>query len=101
MNWKNEEQYPDQTAAEAMIRAMDTNRRNTDALDDEGCRLLMEAIVRQAVEDRLRALRRQDRAGLKRLRETESFFRSEYFRRLTGLDGRKILQLIRKEAEEE
>ena len=36
---------------------------------------------------------------MKTVRETTAFFRSDYFLRLTGADGRKILAKIKEEAE--
>ena len=102
MNWKNGEQYEDYTAAEAMLRAMGTPDGRADRLDDGGCRLLVEAVVRQAVEDCLSALRRPSSCAARdRLRDTEGFFRSDYFRCLTGLDGNLILRMIRKEVNRE
>ena len=101
MNWRNEEQYPDRTAAEAMIRVMGPAEDRSALLHDDGCRLLVQAIVRQAVEDHLHALWQSARFGPERLTETEVFFRSGYFRCLTGLNGEAVLRLIRKEADAE
>ena len=96
MNWKNEEQYADLTAAEAMLRVLEDQSAR---LDDEGCRLLIEAIIRQAVEDHIDALRQLPASrAAGRVAETKRFFLSDYFRDLTGLDGKRILSLIRKEA---
>ena len=92
MNWKNEEQYPDFTAEEAMFRVMHPETEQARRLDDGGCLRLVEAIVRQAVEDHLNA---------KRTAETEAFFRSDYFRCLTGMNGETVIRLIRKEMSEE
>ena len=101
MNWKNEEQYPDYTAALAMLRTAARNPAESDAWDDECCWLLVEAIVRQAVEDHICALRRlPSPSAVKRLKDTETFFRSDYFRRLTNLSGEQILRLIREEMNE-
>lgn len=66
---------------------------------DAGVIRLIEAIVRQAAKDHLAALRRRDRKGAARLRETRAFFRSAYFSRLTGISGERLLQRIEKEAE--
>lgn len=99
MIWNNAEHYPDTTAAEAMIRVMYRSPEELDTLDDDGCHRLIGAVVRRAVEDHYNALKQlPDPAAARRAKETASFFRSEYFRLLTGLDGRKILELIRREA---
>ena len=75
------------------------NRKNkTYCPDDRGCRLLAQAIVRQAVLDHISALKRLPRASAaERLKETEAFFRSAYFRRLTGLSGARLIRLLRRE----
>lgn len=100
MYWYNEEQYPDDTARAAMIRVMVRSEDELDLLDDDGCHLLIQAVVRQAVEDHYHALLHLPDPDARRcLKETAAFFRSEYFYLLTGLDGRKILDLIRKEAD--
>ena len=103
MNWRNEEQYPDWTAAEAMSRVMVRRAGGPDDLDDDGCRSLVEAVVRLAVEDYARALRalpfRSSAAAL--LKETAAFFRSEHFRRLTSLNGDALIRMIRKEVRKE
>ena len=88
MIWKNGEQYADFTAGEAMFRVMGPVTDRSGSLDDGGCRLLVEAIIRQAVEDYARA----EWAG-----EAEAFFRSEHFRVLTGLNGEAFLRLVWKE----
>ena len=80
---------------------MEQNRQTCDpaAMDSAGCMRLIEAIVRLAAEDYLRALRRLPRPGAaKTVRETTAFFRSDYFLRLTGADGKRILSKIKKEA---
>lgn len=75
------------------------NNRESGAPDSAGCMQLIEAVVRLAAEDYLRAVRRLPRPGAKAaVREITAFFRSDYFLRLTGADGRKILEHIRKEA---
>ena len=73
--------------------------RNRSGLYDSGVIRLIEAIVRQAAKDHLAALRRHDRKGAARLRETRAFFRSAYFSRLTGISGEHLLQRIEEEAE--
>ncbi len=74
-------------------------RRNPERLNDEGCRLLIEAVVRRAAEDYLHAARRRrNRKGAARLRETTAFFLSDYFIRLTGAKGGLILEKLKEEA---
>lgn len=74
-------------------------RRNRPELYDSGCISLIEAIVRKAAEDHLAALRRLPRrSAAGRLRETAAFFRSEYFCRLTGMQGDRLLRKITEEA---
>ena len=73
--------------------------RNRSGFYDSGVIALIEAIVRQAAKDHLAALRRHDRKGAARLRETRAFFRSAYFSRLTGISGEHLLQRIEEEAE--
>ena len=53
------------------------------------------------VEDYAAALRRSGPAALRKQAEVESFFRSEYFRRLTGMDGLRIIRMVRKVVERE
>ena len=66
---------------------------------DSGCIALVEAIVRRAAEDYLAAIQRKPgRRAAALAREAAAFFRSDYFYRLTGTDGNRILQLIRREA---
>ena len=80
---------------------MEQNRQIRDPAvpDSAGCMRLIEAVVRLAAEDYLRALRRLPRPGaVKTVRETTAFFRSDYFLRLTGADGKRILSKIKKEA---
>ena len=98
-SWRNAEYYPDHTAAEAIRRVMGRGRDISCGLNDENCCLLVQAIVRQAAEDYLSELKRASgRTGDSAPSEAESFFRSAYFRRLTGLNGNVIIRLIRKEA---
>ena len=98
MNWKNEEQYQDYTAAEAMFRVMGPVSDRSALLNDDGCRALVAAIVRQAVDDHIGALRSLPASrAAERIKETERFFRSEFFTRLTGLNGDTVLRLVRKE----
>ena len=102
MDWRNNEHYPDTTAAEAMTRVMGTEDPWAhDELDSDGCHALIDAVVRSAVEDYAAALRRTGPAALRKREEAESFFRSEYFRRLTGMDGPRIIRMVRKVVEQE
>ena len=76
---------------------MEENIRMTE-MDDKGCMLLIEAVVRRAADDYLAAMRRRrSRRSAARMREAASFFRSDYFSRLTGADGNQMLEMIRKE----
>ena len=75
------------------------NHRDRPELNDTGCIRLIEAIVRRAAEDYLRARQRlPGRKAAARVRETTAFFRSDYFRRLTGVQGDILLRKIREEA---
>lgn len=77
---------------------MNQNTMNPE-LSDSGCLSLIEAIVSQAARDYLHAAKgRNSRRRAARMREAAGFFRSAYFRRLTGTDGTYILKQIRKEA---
>lgn len=74
-------------------------RRDRPELYDSGCACLIEAIVRRAAEDHLAALRRvPNRRALARVKETARFFRSDYFCRLTGIQGDRLLEKIVEEA---
>ena len=46
-----------------------------------------------------RNMLRIENGAVRVLEETEAFFRSDYFRRLTGLSGEAVLRMIRKEME--
>lgn len=99
MDYFNSEHYPDRTAAEAMQHVMSHREEEVFVLSEEGCLQLMEALVRLAVEDYLRAYRCLPcRSAKKRLLEIENFFLSERFHWLTGLDGSAILRIVRREA---
>lgn len=75
------------------------NRRERPELYDSGCMLLIEAIVRRAAEDHLAVFRRlPDRRAAARVRETTAFFHSDYFSRLTGMQGSRLLRKIVREA---
>ena len=99
MDWKNAEQYPDYTAGEAMLHVMHRRPEDLEQLDDEGCRLLAEAVIRLAAEDYADALRRLSFSGAaaRQLAETEAFFRSEDFQRLSGVSGDFFLRRLRRE----
>ena len=76
--------------------------RERPELYDSGCIALIEAIVRRAAEDCIAAMRcPPGRRAAARAREAAAFFRSDYFRRLTGTDGEKILQMIRREVKKD
>ena len=76
-----------------------TKHRDRRELNDRGCMRLIEAIVRRAAQDHLAALRRRPgRRTAALLRETSAFFRSDYFSRLTGTRGAKMLEMIVREA---
>lgn len=64
---------------------------------------LANAIIIQAAKDYRaagKALKKPSggMAALKTVRECERFFRSDWFRTLTSVDGRAILEQLRKEA---
>lgn len=102
MDQYNHEHYPDPTAAEAIRGVLSHNREKAEAADDKGCLLLIEDVIRQAIADHLHALRTlPDPEARERLKETEAFFRSERFRRLTHFDGEKVLRMLRKETSRE
>ena len=97
-DWLNEEQYPDPTAGEAMDRVILQDSGKGLADNEEGWRRLAEAIVIQAAKDYIAALRRPvfSAADLKERTEVEAFFRSDYCRRLSKLDGNRLIRIIRK-----
>ena len=98
MELYNHEHYADPTAFEAIRNTMPHNREKAEAADNNGCLRLIEDVIRQAIADHLHALRRlPDPEARRQLAETEAFFRSERFRRLTRFDGQKVLRMIRKE----
>ena len=64
---------------------------------------LANAIIIQAAKDyraASKALKKPSggMAALKTVRECERFFRSDWFRSLTSVDGRAVLEQLRKEA---
>ena len=94
----NSEHYEDLTAWEAMRHAEFPDYEEAAGLDGDGSLLLVEAVVRAAFSDYARAVRRPfSRRAAAQARDIERFFRSDYFRRLTGLRGEKLLQGFRKE----
>ena len=102
MDYYNAERYPDRTAAEAMQHVMSHREEEVFVLSEEGCLQLIEALVRLAVEDYLRAHRCLPcRSARQRLLEIENFFLSDHFHSLTGLDGSAILRIVRREAKKE
>lgn len=58
----------------------------------DGYEELAEAVILQAVKDYRKALKYDERG---RKREIEKFFRSEYFRILTDVDGEMLIQKLR------
>ena len=70
-----------------------------------GYEALASAIVEQAILDYRKALRnikagRNIMANAAMRDDCERFFRSEYFKLLTDLDGGRIMEMIRKEVRE-
>ena len=100
MDWKNTEQLPDFTAGEAMCRVMIRDPQRLDAVDSEGCRLLAEAVVMQAAQDYFEVVRNRSFAAEQRT-ELEAFFRSGYFRLLSGMEGTRLMRRIRQEVDAE
>ena len=69
---------------------------------EDGWELLIQAVVLQAAEDyrlaRQVLRRRPDRETARLMvRDVERFFRSEWFTRITGLDGNEILEKLKGE----
>ena len=70
--------------------------------EQEAWENLANAVVLQTVKDYRRALSVKDEdnlTALHRRRECERFFRCGYFDLLTGIDGERLIQDLRKEAE--
>ena len=102
MLWKNGEQYDDNTAGQAMLHVMTRSPEELDTLDDEGCLRLAAAVVRQAMEDwSLATQYPSDPAALRVRQETEAFFYSGYCYLLTGVRGRRLMRMIKREMMEE
>ena len=99
--WFNQEQYPDPTAGEAIVRVLHPEPASPPALNEEGCLRLARAIAVRAVQDYYDLLRLPDPGGadLLELRSLERYFLSPFFRRTTGLNGAALLFLVRKEAQ--
>ena len=94
--WFNHKHYPDPTACMAMENVICGSRDRT---DEEGLHLLAEAVIVTAARDYLDLLGcpyRSERL-LREKRELEEFFLSSRFRRLSGLNGKIILQRLREE----
>lgn len=71
-----------------------------------GYEKLANAIILQAKKDYVKAFRRYrgnpfDRSAAREMREIESFFGSEWFMVLSGLDGPKLAEMIRRNEEQE
>ncbi len=69
---------------------------------NEGYQRLAHAIVLHAVNDYRRTLRTlahspQHRYALVKKSEIEEFFRSQYYKLLTGLEGEKLIQQLQAE----
>ena len=61
--------------------------------------ILANAIIIQAAKDYRSALKAAEKPGnAKTVKECERFFRSDWCRTLTAVDGRAILEQLRKEA---
>lgn len=59
---------------------------------------LTNAIILQSCKDYRKALKQDDKATI---REIESFFRSEWYRMLTKINGEYLIDRLRKEYENE
>ena len=72
-----------------------------DELDPCGCLNLVAAVVHKAAKDWRAAMRYEARTHAQKrsaLRsDCERFFESEYFHGLTGLDGKAVLEKLRRE----
>ena len=63
---------------------------------DEPYRLLADAVILQAVKDYRKALKRDNRAVK---RECCRFFRSQWFKELTNIDGELLISKIKSEVQ--
>lgn len=98
MDIYNSEHYPDPTAAIAIERAMQSPAGGRDA-DEKGLRLLAQAMVTRAVYDYAGLVRCPYRCEklLREKRELEAFFLSDWFRLASGLNGARVLRILREE----
>ena len=71
---------------------------NTESIsvNDESYRLLVNAIIIQAVKDYRKALK-YDHCGIKR--ECCLFFRSDWFKTLTAIDGEMLISRLKSEVQ--
>ena len=76
---------------DAKIDVSDYQRITLEELDETGAQRLVEGIVTQAARDYRRA-KKLGAKGMKR--DCVRFFRSAYFERLTGLDGRAVVEAL-------
>lgn len=76
---------------DAKIDVSDYQRITLEELDETGAVRLIEGIVEQAARD----YRRAKKIGAKWLKkDCEKFFKSAYFERLTGLNGRAVVEAL-------
>lgn len=61
---------------------------------------LANAIVLQAVKDYRDALKNNNKGAKITIREVEAFFRSDWYKVLTNIDGEMLIRELRKEREE-
>ena len=66
------------------------------SINDESYQLLVNAIIIQAVKDYRKALK-YDHRGIKR--ECCRFFRSDWFKTLTAIDGEMLISRIKSEVQ--
>ena len=69
----------------------------------DGYHVLANAIIIRAVEDYRDAIKTmkknpRDKKAMSTAREIEEFFHSEWYRTLTGVDAKKLLDRLRREA---
>ena len=75
---------------------------SSERFDEDGCRILIEAVILLAVSDYRRALRRlcrnsRDVYAAGTIRALERFFRGDYFALMTGLDPQALIERLRRE----
>lgn len=91
----------------------ESRNRNAIDLDAEACERLSSAIITQAADDYRKALaklqkrisdpkkkRENDLKARNRIVECESFFRSDWYRTLTDVDGEALIKQLRALVEE-